>query len=124
MGNQDDLIKQFYSVINRKYLTDEIFNALVERFELTGIDLEAEQQKINQRKSVLTASRRKAVGELLILKKMLEEKKLAEANEQNMNVSTDNNIGNDQIIAGDIPTFTPDASAQNDGDTIAPQKEE
>lgn len=124
MGNQDDLIKQFYSVINRKYLTDEIFNALVERFELTGIDLEAEQQKINQRKSVLTASRRKAVGELLILKKMLEEKKLAEANEQNMNVSTDNNIGNDQIIAGDIPTFTPDASAQNDGNTIAPQKEE
>lgn len=124
MGNQDDLIKQFYSVINRKYLTDEIFNALVERFELTGIDLEAEQQKINQRKSVLTASRRKAVGELLILKKMLEEKKLAEANEQNMNVSTDNNIGNDQIIAGDIPTFTPNASAQNDGDTIAPQKEE
>ena len=124
MGNQDDLIKQFYSVINRKYLTDEIFNALVERFELTGIDLEAEQQKINQRKSVLTASRRKAVGELLILKKMLEEKKLAEANEQNMNVSTDNSIGNDQIIAGDIPTFTPDASAQNDGDTIAPQKEE
>ena len=123
MEDQNDLIKQFYSVINRKYLTDDIFNALVARFDLTNVDLEAEQQKINQHKSFLTASRRKAVGELLILKKMLEEKKLADSNVQNMDVSSDNNIGNDQIMAGDLPTFTPDAPEQND-DTIAPQSEE
>ena len=47
MEDQNDLIKQFYSVINRKYLTDDIFNALVARFDLTNVDLEAEQQKIN-----------------------------------------------------------------------------
>ena len=96
----NNLIKQFYSVINRQYLTDEIFNALVARFDLTGIDLEAEQQKINQHKSFLTASRRKAVGELLILKKMLDEKKAQEAAAQT--TSMDTNIAADQIIAEPI----------------------
>lgn len=92
----EDLVKQFYSVVNRKYLSDEIFNALVHRFDLDKVDLEEEQQKINQHKSFLTASRRKAVGELLILKKMLEEKKAEIANSQNMNMN-ESNISNDQI---------------------------
>ena len=73
-----EIIKQFYSVINRKYLTEEIYNALLKRFDLDKVDLDEQQHLIDIKQSPLTYSRRLAVPEFIILRQMLREKKAEE----------------------------------------------
>lgn len=99
-----DIIKQFYSVINRKYLTEEIYNALLKRFDLDGVDLDEMQRLIDIKKSPLTKSRRLAVPEFIILRQMLREKKAEEElakKKLEEEASTFGTTSNDSISAGD-----------------------
>lgn len=99
-----DIIKQFYSVINRKYLTEEIYNALLKRFDLDGVDLDEMQRLIEIKKSPLTKSRRLAVPEFIILRQMLREKKAEEElakKKLEEEASTFGTTSNDSISAGD-----------------------
>lgn len=99
-----DIIKQFYSVINRKYLTEEIYNALLKRFDLDGVDLDEMQRLIEIKKSPLTKSRRLAVPEFIILRQMLREKKAEEElakKKLEEEASTFGPSSNDSISAGD-----------------------
>ena len=73
-----EIVKQFYSVINKKYLTEEIYNALLKRFDLDKVDLDEQQHLIDIKQSPLTYSRRLAVPEFIILRQMLREKKAEE----------------------------------------------
>lgn len=71
------ILKQFRTVLNRKKLSQEVFDHLLKMWDLDGIDLEAEQLKIVQKKSNLSRSRRDAVVEFLKLKEMLKQDEVA-----------------------------------------------
>ena len=78
-------LKQFYSVVNRKELTPEIYEFLLKEWGLDGLDLEEEAKKIDLKESSLTKSRRLAVNEFLILKNLLASKEMQEEQEINFN---------------------------------------
>ena len=78
-------LKQFYSVVNRKELTTEIYEFLLKEWGLDGLDLEEEAKKIDLKESSLTKSRRLAVNEFLILKNLLASKEMQEEQEINFN---------------------------------------
>lgn len=71
------LLKEFQTVLNRKYLTEDMYEKLLARWDLAGLDLDAELVKINEHKSSLSRSRREAVPEFLKLRKLLDEAKAA-----------------------------------------------
>jgi hypothetical protein len=78
-------LKQFYSVVNRKELTPEIYEFLLKEWGLNNLDLEEEAKKIDLKESNLTKSRRLAVHEFLILKNLLASKEIQEEQEINFN---------------------------------------
>jgi hypothetical protein len=80
-------LRQFYSVVNRKYLNRDVYEALLKRWDLDNVDLEIEAEKIKNRLSTLTRSRREAVREFLILRSVLNE--IEKANETENNESTE-----------------------------------
>ena len=82
-------LRQFYSVVNRKYLNRDVYEALLKRWDLENVDLDIEAEKIKNRLSTLTRSRREAVREFLILRSVLNE--IEKANE------TENNESNEKI---------------------------
>lgn len=82
-------LRQFYSVVNRKYLNRDVYEALLKRWDLDNVDLDIEAEKIKNRLSTLTRSRREAVREFLILRSVLNE--IEKANE------TENNESNEKI---------------------------
>ena len=82
-------LRQFYSVVNRKYLNRDVYEALLKRWDLDNVDLDVEAEKIKNRLSTLTRSRRDAVREFLILRSVLNE--IEKANE------TENNESNEKI---------------------------
>jgi hypothetical protein len=92
-----EILKQFYSVLNRKNLTEDIYNYLLTQWNLNGIDLEAEMILINQKKSKLTKSRRDAVPEFLILKNVLNELSKQNQLSNSFDINVDNNNNIDQI---------------------------
>jgi hypothetical protein len=80
-------LRQFYSVVNRKYLNRDVYEALLKRWDLDNVDLEIEAEKIKNRLSTLTRSRREAIREFLILRSVLNE--IEKANETENNESTE-----------------------------------
>lgn len=82
-------LRQFYSVVNRKYLNRDVYEALLKRWDLDNVDLDIEAEKIKNRLSTLTRSRREAVREFLILRSVLNE--IEKASE------TENNESNEKI---------------------------
>lgn len=82
-------LRQFYSVVNRKYLNRDVYEALLKRWDLDNVDLDIEAEKIKNRLSTLTRSRREAIREFLILRSVLNE--IEKANE------TENNESNEKI---------------------------
>jgi hypothetical protein len=78
-------LQQFYSVVNRKNLTYEIFNLLLKRWDLDKVDLDEEARKIEEKRSTLTKSRRDAIKEFLILRNILEIKEKEEEQQINFN---------------------------------------
>lgn len=80
-------LRQFYSVVNRKYLNRDVYEALLKRWDLDNVDLDIEAEKIKNRLSTLTRSRREAVREFLILRSVLNE--IEKANEAENNESNE-----------------------------------
>lgn len=80
-------LRQFYSVVNRKYLNRDVYEALLKRWDLDNVDLDIEAEKIKNRLSTLTRSRREAIREFLILRSVLNE--IEKANETENNESTE-----------------------------------
>ena len=80
-------LRQFYSVVNRKYLNRDVYEALLKRWDLDNVDLDIEAEKIKNRLSTLTRSRRDAVREFLILRSVLNE--IEKANEAENNESNE-----------------------------------
>lgn len=80
-------LRQFYSVVNRKYLNRDVYEALLKRWDLDNVDLDIEAEKIKNRLSTLTRSRRDAIREFLILRSVLNE--IEKANETENNESTE-----------------------------------
>lgn len=80
-------LRQFYSVVNRKYLNRDVYEALLKRWDLDNVDLDIEAEKIKNRLSTLTRSRREAIREFLILRSVLNE--IEKANEAENNESTE-----------------------------------
>lgn len=78
-------LQQFYSVVNRKNLTYEIYEFLLDHWGLKGIDLDEEAKKIEEKRSSLSKSRRNAIKEFLILRNILEIKEKEEEQEINFN---------------------------------------
>ena len=79
-------LRQFYSVVNRKYLNQEVYEALLKHWDLDKVDLDIEAERIKNKMSRLTKSRRDAVREYLILRSVLneiEKSKEAENTESN-----------------------------------------
>jgi hypothetical protein len=66
-------LRQFYSVVNRKYLNREVYEALLKHWDLDNVDLDIEAERIKNKMSRLTRSRRDAVREFLILRSVLNE---------------------------------------------------
>lgn len=97
MKTDVNILKQFQTVLNRKVLSEEAVNRLLEIWDLADVDLEAEAQKINEKKSNLSKSRRDAVLEFIKLKELLKEKKEAEAKAMSFNE-------NEQSLAQDTLT--------------------
>lgn len=80
-------LRQFYSVVNRKYLNRDVYEALLKHWDLDNVDLDIEAEKIKNKLSTLTRSRREAVREFLILRSVLNE--IEKANEAENNESTE-----------------------------------
>lgn len=78
-------LQQFYSVVDRKELTPEIYDFLLKRWELNNIDLDEESKKIDNKTSNLPKSKRDAVKEFLILKNILKLKEHSDEQEINFN---------------------------------------
>lgn len=97
MRTDPKILKQFYTVLNRNQLTQETYDHLIKMWGFEGMDLEEEQNKINQKKSSLSRSKRESVGEFIILKRMLEERKNIESQAISMDAEPVENLGNDQI---------------------------
>lgn len=98
MKADPNILKQFYTVLNREALTREIYDKLVDRWGFSGMDLEEEQRKINQKKSTLSKSQRDSVKEFLLLKKMLESQEAQKTSEISFgNDDMEQPISNDQI---------------------------
>lgn len=66
-------LRAFYSVVNRKHLNREVYNYLLKRWDLDKVDLDLENEKIKNRLSTLSRSRREAVPEFLIIRSILNE---------------------------------------------------
>lgn len=64
-------LRQFYSVVNRKNLNREVYEALLKYWDLDKVDLDIENERIKNKMSKLTKSRREAVREFLILRSVL-----------------------------------------------------
>jgi len=75
------ILKQFQSVLNRKYLNEKVFNDLLKRWDLDKVDLDEEMRKIDIKHSSLSRSRRAAVPEFIKLRELLKEEKEVEASE-------------------------------------------
>lgn len=93
-----EILKQFYSVLNRKNLTKEVYNYLIKQWGLEGVDLDAEMILINQKQSKLSRSRRDAIPEFLTLKKIIEENEIQVMTSN----SFSENENNDQISLDQI----------------------
>ena len=91
------ILKQFYTVLNRNILTQEIYDKLIKEWGFEGLDLEAEQIKINQKRSNLSKSKRDAVPEFLILKRILDDRKNIESQSISMANEINQDFANDQI---------------------------
>ena len=91
------ILKQFYTVLNRNVLTQEIYDKLIKEWGFEGLDLEAEQIKINQKCSNLSKSKRDAVPEFLILKRILNDRKNIESQSISMANEINQDFANDQI---------------------------
>ena len=92
------ILKQFQTVLNRKLLTEKVYKDLLAKWDLDKIDLDAEMQKINEKKSGLTKSRRDAVPEFLKLRKLLEEKKAEEMNAMSFSNTLQQSLTQDTIV--------------------------
>jgi hypothetical protein len=79
------ILQQFYTVVDRKDITPELYEFLLKEWGLDGLDLEEEQKKIELKQSSLTKSRRNAVREFLIIKNILAIKEQAEEEAINFN---------------------------------------
>lgn len=66
-------LRAFYSVLNRQHLNRDVFNFLLKRWELDGIDLDLENERIKNKISKLSKSKRAAVPEFLIIRSVLNE---------------------------------------------------
>ena len=95
------ILRKFYTVVDHKNITEELYNLLLKRWNLDGIDLEVEQEKINRHASNLSKSRRDAVPEFIFLKKILEENKMRQEEENKVENSFDmqptQSVESDQI---------------------------
>jgi hypothetical protein len=76
-------LRQFYSVVNRKYLNRDVYEALLKHWDLDNVDLDIEAEKIKNKLSFLTKSRREAVREFLILRSVLNEIEKTKENTEN-----------------------------------------
>ena len=82
-------IKKF--VLENK-ITEDNFKAILKRFDLENINLEAEHLKIQSKSSYLSARQRKAVEELVLVKSVMDEinkeKTIASEAESTVNFNT------------------------------------
>lgn len=79
-----NILKQFMTVVNRKLLTEEVYNYLLKQWNLDKLDLDETLQKINEHKSGLSRSRREAVPYFIQLRDMLKQQKMAVSNDMSM----------------------------------------
>lgn len=93
-----EILKQFQTVLNRKHLNEDVYNKLLQMWNLDKVDLDVEMQKINERHSSLSASRRKAVPEFIKLRELLKEMKEAESNAISFNNDVQPSLYQDTII--------------------------
>lgn len=93
-----EILKQFQTVLNRKHLNEAVYNKLLQMWNLDKVDLDVEMQKINEKHSGLSASRRKAVPEFIKLRELLKEMKEAESNAISFNNDDQPSLYQDTII--------------------------
>ena len=93
------ILNEFTSVLNRKHLTEEVFQKLLYLWSLDKVDLDAEMDKINKKCSNLSKSRREALPYFLKLRTILEEKKKAENASMNLTNDQPKNVVSDTFIA-------------------------
>lgn len=91
-----DVLKQFSAVVNRNRLTEELYDALLKRWDLDKIDLDEEYIKIKTRKSSLSKSRREAVPEFIRLRDLLKDIK----DKENSTIIMENELSNNEILMG------------------------
>lgn len=92
-----NVLKQFVTVLNRQQLTEEIYYALLIRWDLDQIDLDKELDNINQKRSTLSKSRREALPYFIKMRQMLEDKKKEEQKSMNLGADTLKNSAADTL---------------------------
>lgn len=92
-----NVLKQFVTVLNRQQLTEEIFYALLIRWDLDQVDLDKEMAKILEKKSTVSKSRREAIPYFIKMKQMLEEKKKEEQNSMSLGADVQKNSAADTL---------------------------
>ena len=93
------ILKQFQSVLNRKILTEKIYNDLLKIWYLDKVDLDEEMQKINEKHSGLSRSRREAIPEFIKLREILNEMKKEEENSISFNNEAQPSLYQDTIVS-------------------------
>ena len=93
-----DVLKSITAVVNRQYLTEDVLNDLLKRWDLDKVDLDEEYIKIQTKKSSLTRSRREAVPEFIRLRNLLKEKE----EQENSSIVMENDTENSMITGGDF----------------------
>lgn len=91
-----DVLKQFSAVVNRNRLTEELYDALLKRWDLDKVDLDEEYIKIKTRKSSLSRSRRDAVPEFIRLRDLLKDIK----DKENSTIVMENESSDSGILMG------------------------
>jgi len=95
-----NFLRSFRSVVNRNELTEEAYTNLLKLFGFENLDLNAEMEKINQKKSYLSRSNREAVIEFNILRNILNKQK--ETEQASISFNNDNLHNNERLIGGDV----------------------
>lgn len=95
-----EILRQFQTVLNRRRLSAEVYASLLKAWGLEGVDLDAEQQRINEKRSSLSVSRRKAVPEFIRLRALLDEMREDEVSAISFTGDTPVPLYSDTLIGG------------------------
>ena len=94
MKKDINILKQFTSILNRTAWSEEAFNNVLKIWDLNGIDLDKEMEKISQKKSNLSKSQRDAVPEFIKIRNAMVER----AQQAKLNAPQEKNLSEDTLV--------------------------